>query len=349
MEKQKISNRPIIKNKVLVTGGTGFVGKKLIERLVFEGYSVRVLARKFSNIEPLKRSKVEIVFGDIGDKISVNDALREVDIVVHAAAGTSGGKKDCEVSTILGTRNVLESCKANGICKLIYISSCSVYGVSDYKRNQIVTEESGIERFPWLRGHYSAAKQQAEALVNKAMKHKDFAIVALRPGVIYGPGGDIFLPMIGIRVLHKFFIVLGGRKFILPLAYVDNVVDAILQSIISGNADNQFLNLVDKELVTKEIYIKKIINEIYPKIRVIYLPYFLIHFLTWIQEKAFRVLRKTPFLTTYRLISSQRQVFYDTSKIEKTIGWKPRLNFDEAVKEIIYYRLKVSRGCTPNI
>ena len=94
--------------KVLITGGTGFLGKRLVEGLVREGYPVRVLARKLSNIEPLERLGVEIFYGDVGDKESLTRSFDGVDVVVHAAAGTSGRKKDCETGTIQGTRNILK-------------------------------------------------------------------------------------------------------------------------------------------------------------------------------------------------------------------------------------------------
>ena len=324
--------------KVLITGGTGFLGKRLTNRLVAEGYPVRVLARKSSNIEPLKALGVEVFFGDVGDNASLGVVFKGIDVVIHTAAGTSGSKKDCGTGTILGTRNILELCKANSISKLVYISSCSVYGVADYTTNHLVTEESSLERFPWQRGNYSASKQQAESLVTDTMKSMDYPIVILRPGTIYGPGGVVYTPMMGLSLGNKLFFVFGGGKFELPLVYVDNVIDAILQSMNSGCADNQIFNVVDTERITKKLYIQKIVRKLYPKARVVYLPYFLLYGMTWVQEKVLRLLGRTPFLTTYRLICSQRQVRYGTSKIEVALGWKPRVTFDQAVAEIVFHQ-----------
>ena len=323
--------------KVLVTGGTGFLGKRLVELLVKEGYPVRVLARKLSNIEYLKRLGVEIYFGDVADKESLKSAFEGVNLVVHAAAGTSGNKKDCEAGTIQGTLNVLELCKANNIPKLIYISSCSVYGVADYKEGQIVREESSLERFPSKRGDYSASKQQAESFVIDAMKNMGLPIVILRPGTIYGSGGDIFTPMLGFSAMNKVFVVIGNGKFELPFVYVDNLVEAIIKAIQDDKANNQVFNIVDSERINKRTYMNKLIKRLHPNSFVFYFPYSLMNFIVYAQEILCRILGRAPFLTRYRLISSQRNITYDNSKIITHLNWKPNVSINEALNTVFEY------------
>ncbi|MCI0559142.1 MAG: NAD(P)-dependent oxidoreductase [Nitrososphaera sp.] len=323
------------KKIVLVTGGTGFLGKRLIHRLVTEGYSVRAVARRRSNTQPLEELGVEVFIADVADKDSLQKAFEGIDVLVHAAAGTSGKKEDCESATIQGTRNVLDLCNAYAIEKLVYISSCSVYGVADYSTNQTVTEQSGLERFPSRRGYYAASKQQAEQIVLNAMKAGGRPIVVLRPGTIYGPGGKVFTRIMGLSLANKIFLVFGNGRFELPLVYIDNLIDAILQAISNSIANNQIFNVVDTERITKKLYIEELVKKLYRKSYCVYLPYSFLYCLTWAQEQAFGVLRKTPFLTRYRLISSQRQIKYDTSKIASEIGWQPRITFNQAVAEIV--------------
>jgi nucleoside-diphosphate-sugar epimerase len=321
--------------KVLVTGGTGFLGGKLVQHLVSAGFLVRVLVRRTSNTELLRNIKVETVFGDVSDKDSVLNAVFGMEVVVHAAACTSGEDRDFEIVNIKGTQNVLESCEAHGIRKLVFISSCSVYGVSDYKRNEVITEESGLERFPWLRGKYSESKHRSEELVRKALTTKELPIVILRPGTIYGPGGELWSPMLGLSFRNKIYIVFGNGKFILPLVYVDNVVDAVMQSIACSNADNEIFNVVDSERVSKRSFIREIIKKIQPKAHVFYIPYWCLHYAILVQEWLFVIFRKTPILTVYRFVSSQKPVIYDASKINRILNWKPRVSFDEAVDKIM--------------
>jgi predicted dehydrogenase/nucleoside-diphosphate-sugar epimerase len=325
------------KEKVLVTGGTGFLGKRLIEGLVREGYPVRVLARKLSNIEPLGKLGVEIFYGDVGDKESLTQSFEGIDVVVHAAAGTSGRKKDCETGTIQGTRNILEVCGNKKVSKLIYISSCSVYGVADYKTDQLVTEKSSLEKYPTKRGDYSASKQQAESFVGETIGKNKFPIVILRPGTVFGPGGDLFTPMMGFSLMRKAFIVIGNGKFELPFVYIDNLVSAVITTIQNEKANNQTFNVVDDEKITKKQYVDQVMKKLYPKAFVVYFPYTLLSALIWGQEILFKILKRSPFLTRYRLISSQRNVRYDNFKIKTTMQWSPVIKMNEAVDAILKY------------
>lgn len=324
--------------KVLVTGGTGFLGTRLVEMLGAEGYSVRVLARKLSNVGKLKELGAEIFWGDVGDRTSLGDAVRGTEVVVHAAAGTSGQPKDCDTGTLTGTRNVLEECAIHGIRKLVYISSCSVYGVADYKEGQTVTEESSIEKYPEKRGPYSASKQQAESHVLEAMKSAPFPIVVLRPGTIYGPGGDIYTPMMGFSVGSKLFVVIGDGTFELPFVYVDNLCGTIIKSIETDASDNQVFNVVDGQRISKREYMNRLIRRMYPRSRVIYFPFFLLNALVGMQEVLCKLLKREPFLTRYRLISSQRKIRYDNSKVASRLKWAPEITFEEALERIIAWR-----------
>ncbi len=324
----------IQKEKILVTGGTGFLGKRVVEGIVKEGYRVRVLARKLSNIEPLKKIGVKIFFGDVADKESLAPALEGIDMVIHAAAGTSGKKKDCETGTLQGTRNILELSERAHVRKMIYISSCSVYGAAGYKKHEHVTEESALEQSPDLRGDYSASKQAAEALVRSAMERKKIPITILRPGAIYGPGGDPFTPMMGFSLMNKVFVVIGNGKFVLPFVYIDNLVDAIIRTMQREEANGQIFNVLDNQKITKKRYMNELIKKIYPRSMTVYFPLSFLYGIAWIQELTFEFLNKTPFLTRYRLISSQKDISYAASKIEERLHWSPSVSFEEAVEAI---------------
>jgi len=308
-----------------------------VSRLVTDGYSVRALARKQSNVAALKQLGVEIVIGDVLDRSSVVDAVKGVDAVVHAAAGTRGAATDRDAVTIQGTQNILDACKMCGVKKLVYISSCSVYGVADYRNGQLVTEESPLERFPERRGDYSASKQHAEQLVIKAMHNKTFPIVILRPGTIMGPGGELFTPMFGFNLLNKVFVVIGNGRFVLPFVYVDNVAGAIIACIGSEEADREIFNVVDPERINKREYMERVIQPLYPEARIVYFPYHLLYGIVWVQEVVFKLLGRSPILTRYRLVSSQKAVLYDSSKLHRMVKCRLPISIEDALSRVLFF------------
>jgi len=169
------------------------------------------------------------------------------------------------------------------------------------------------------------------------MKDSTFPIVILRPGTIYGPGGDLYTPMMGFSLMNKLFVVIGNGKFELPLVYVDNLADAIIRAIQSGKADHQIFNVVDSERIDKKEYMNKLIKALYPMSSALYFPYSLLHMVTGFQEMLCRAIKRGPFLTRYRLTSSQRSIRYDNTKIVQTLRWEPRVSKEEAFCNIINY------------
>jgi predicted dehydrogenase/nucleoside-diphosphate-sugar epimerase len=326
--------------KILVTGATGFLGRRLVEILVRKGYSVRALARKLSNIEKLKKLNVEVLFGDVASIESLWPAFEGIDYVIHAAADTSGNEEDGQLGTIQGTQNIINLCEQFKIKKLVYISSCSVYGIADYKTGQMVTEESPLEHFPLKRGFYSHAKLEAESIVREAMGKGSIPIVSLRPGTIWGPEGEIFTPMMGFALGNKLFAIIGTRKFVLPLVYIDNLVEAIVRAMNNEASTGKIYNVVDTEKLTKKDYVELLLKKLYPDAHYFYVPYRILYLTVFLQEVIFKLLRRKPFLTLYRLISSQKNVVYDSSKIRIEIEWTPLVAAKDGLKKVLDYETR---------
>jgi predicted dehydrogenase/nucleoside-diphosphate-sugar epimerase len=325
------------KPRVLVTGATGFLGRRLVEVLAQRGYPVRSLARKLSNVKPLEKLSTEIHYGDVADMESLHAAAQDVDVIVHAAADTAGNEDDGRISTLLGTQNILDLGRGEGIKKIIYISSCSVYGVADYKKGQLVDETASLERYPEKRGPYSNAKYKAEQLVLDATQKDNLPIVCLRPATIFGPGGELYTPMMGFSVGTKVFATIGPGDFELPLVYIDNLVDAIIVAIEKEESTGQVFNVVEPKGLTKKDYIDDILKKLYPRATNFYIPYWFLYSAVWGQEILTWLLRRKPFLTRYRLTSSQRKIRYDSSKIQDKLDWKPPCSLDEATAKIAQY------------
>ena len=321
-------------NKVLVTGATGFLGRRTVEMLVERGFQVRALVRTPSKASSLAYLDLEIAQGDVADSDSLKPAFEGIDYVVHAAADTSGTIEGARRVTIGGTKNILDLCCSHQIQKLVYISSCSVYCPADYKDREVVDEDAPLEKYPERRGIYSWAKSEAEKIVLDYMKKNKISAVCLRPGTIYGPGGENYSPMMGFAFKNKIFAVIHNNK-LLNLIYVDDLVQAIIAGMVQDKSTGQIYNVVDTHQVSKKEYINGFIRNLYPEAWIVYMPYSILSAAVGLQEMAFKALGINPFLTKYRLISSQRPIIYASSKIKSHLDWQPSFSFGQAVEMIV--------------
>ena len=177
-------------NKVLVTGGTGFIGAYIIKELVDKRYHVRAIRR--SNklpffISPDTLNKVDWVTGDVLDVISLNEAMQGVDAVIHSAAVVSFDKKERKQmynTNVDGTANVVNLALENGIKKLVHISSISALG-------RTATGEKVNEEKKWLNSklnsHYGISKNKAEMEVWRGMGEGLDAVI-INPSTVLGFG-----------------------------------------------------------------------------------------------------------------------------------------------------------------
>jgi nucleoside-diphosphate-sugar epimerase len=206
--------------------------------------------------------------------------------------------------------------------------------VADCATGAIVSESSPLERFPERRGNYTASKLKAERCVTEFMEAGDVPTVVLRPGTIYGPGGDIYTAMMGFS-RGSLYIVIGMGGLLLPLVYVDNVVDAIVLSLEKAEAVGQIFNVVDPDRLDKRAYMNRVVRRVDTKTWALYVPYSLLYVIVWLQERAFGLMKKPPILTCYRLTSSQKGVVYDSRRIADRLGWKPSVSMGDAVGRIV--------------
>jgi nucleoside-diphosphate-sugar epimerase len=165
------------------------------------------------------------------------------------------------------------------------------------------------------------------------MNRDTYPAVVLRPGTLYGPGAEVYTRIMGVSYARRIFVVFGNGESELPLVHVDNTVDAIVECMSNSAADNQVFNVVDQDLVTKKMYMERVVKPLYPKATVIYCPMSLLLGLIWLQEKIVAILGKQPLLTVYRLMSSQKRVRYRASKIEMATGWRSHIRFEQGAEQ----------------
>jgi nucleoside-diphosphate-sugar epimerase len=218
------SELPIKTNRILVTGGGGFLGKAIVRRLVQQGHEVRSLAR---SLHPeLQALDVTQVQGDIYRPTDVARACDGVEAIFHVAAkaGIWGSYKSFYNTNFLGTINVLEACRTHNISHLIYTSSPSV--VFDGRHM-----ENADETAPYpatYKAYYPRTKALAEQAVVRAAR-QGLSSIILRPHLIWGPEDNHLVPRILKR--GRKLARIGNLNPLVDTVYIDNAADAHVRAL----------------------------------------------------------------------------------------------------------------------
>jgi len=256
--------------KVLITGGAGFVGSNLTERVCRSGGEVIVLDDLFTGeLENIDRDvEYEFVEGSVTDRDLVSSLVKRVDYVAHLAArniiiSTKNPRNDYEVN-IGGTLNILMAAKEHGIERIVYTSSASVYG--NPKMIPICEDESTKTFSP-----YSVSKLAGENYCLAFYETYGLPVTAVRYSNVYGPKQSPRNPYCG--VVSKFIEAIdnddapqlhGDGEQTRDFTYVDDAVDATLVALLSPKADGMVFNL-GTGTETKIIDVAKILCQVFGK------------------------------------------------------------------------------------
>ncbi len=205
----------------LVTGGGGFLGRAIVERLLARGDQVRSFAR--SDYPQLTEMGVETLRGDLADTDALEAACRDCDVVFHVAAraGIWGRYKDYYETNVRGTENVLRACWAQGVSRLVYTSSPSVI----FSGGDMENVDESVPYPPHFHSHYSETKALAEQKV-LAANGAELRTLALRPHLIWGPRDNHIVPRLVARARAGQLRRVGDGTNRVDSTYIDNAADA---------------------------------------------------------------------------------------------------------------------------
>jgi predicted dehydrogenase/nucleoside-diphosphate-sugar epimerase len=327
--------QPLDPARILVTGGAGFLGSALVEKLRARGEPIRLLLRRRpkagSPADPEREGgKVSILYGSLGQPDVVYRAMQGIELVYHVGAAMKGGLAEFEQGTIWGTRNIIEACLKHGVKRLVYVSSLSVLDQAGHRTGDPVNEDSALEPYPERRGAYTQTKLTAELMVLQAARERGLRVVVLRPGQIFGPGAEMVTPN-GVIGMAGRWIVAGSGKRKLPLIYRDDVVDALLAAAVREEAIGKVLNLVDPTPVDQNEYLRHARNTLGKK-PVWRVPVFLLMTAAMGVEVLGAVLKRNVPLSRYRIRSLKPLYPFDISEAALILGWKPQIGTTEGLK-----------------
>jgi nucleoside-diphosphate-sugar epimerase len=305
--------------KVLLTGGTGFLGKNVARALAARGHEVRAIARAGSNLEGLPG--MEIVRGDVCDPDSLFRAAEGCAAVLHMAALVKMWVPDREEFArvnVEGLRAALAAADRVG-ARLVYTSSFMALGPT----GPAAADETQLHPGHSFRNDYERTKARADAVAREAAAAgRD--VVLLYPGVVYGPGdrtaGNIVVNMIADHLRGAFPGIIGPGDRLWSYSFVDDVAAAHVEALERGRRGERYL-LAGENVTMNEFF--RVLAEVagVPPPRH-HIPYAAAGALGWMLY-AWAELTGLPPLFTHEVVGVFRAHWaYDSAKAERELGYR---------------------------
>ena len=338
--------------RILVTGAAGFIGSKVVERLLDQGFcNLRCFVRPSSTAKLQSLSSriqgaanVEVFKGNLLSREDCVRATENAAVILHLAAGR--GEKsypDAVLNSVVTTRNLIEASLSHGsLRRFVSISSFAVYTNTNKAEKMLLDESCPVEARPELRGDaYTYAKAKQDEIVVEYGDKFNLPYVIVRPGHVYGPGNPAISARVGIGTFGT-FLHLGGPNTI-PLTYVDNCADAIILAGLKPGVDGEVFNVVDDDLPSSrhflELYKKNV-----SRFTSLYLPHFSSYMLCWLWERfsAWSQGQLPPAFNRRRWYAFWKNTRYSNKKLKERLGWAPRVSMAEGLRR--YFEACRERG-----
>lgn len=318
--------------RALVTGGTGFLGRRLVRELLDRGLEVRCFVRPGSDVEPVlaglpdqAAARLEFVRGSLQRADQCAAAVHGCDLVYHVAAEMSGPTAVLFLGNVVGTRRLVEACAREPVRRFVLVSSLAVYGTGGLRKHALVDEDCPVDAEPHRRDGYTYSKIAQEAVAWEAHRAGRLPLTVVRPGVIYGPGRDALSGRMGIR-LGRLFVQMGRQR--LPYTFVDNCARAVAAAGLAEAAAGRAYNVVDDDPpTTGQVY--KLHRRRVGAITRVKVPRWGVGVLSAFSEWYHRWSRgQLPaVLTRYKSRSLWKPLRYSNDRAKVDLGWGPAVDF----------------------
>lgn len=318
------------RKKVLVTGGSGFLGKHVIRRLVSEGHSVTGLARSSTSSSIIGELGADVLSGDIEYVDSFKNKLGQFDVVVHCAGPVEfwGPWEKYEKGIVTASLELARACTEQKVKRFIYVSSESV--LQDKEKLLDIDENYPYPQEP--NSYYGKSKMFAEQRLLEM--NNGIEIIVLRPTFIWGPDCPA-LSTVTQKVNSGEFIWIDHGNVSFEAVHVENVSEAVALAITKGT-DRQIYFVTDDEPSTVRNFFENFLKATGTPIPTKSIPGFLAMPLARAIECLWRTLRikAPPPLTRFDLAFVNMSRRYKIDRIKNDLGYRPIVSRDMGFKQL---------------
>lgn len=328
---------------ILVTGANGFIGSRVVERLLRLGFHrLRCFVRpsaKPGRAEALSAlcregARIEILRGNLLRREDCVAAVKDAAVIFHLAAGR--GQKsfpDAFLNSVVTTRNLLEaSQQSQSLKRFVNVSSFTVYTNSNKPKGRLLDESCPVESHPELRGEpYCFAKVKQDEMVREYGERFAIPYVIVRPGYVYGPGNEPISGRVGTGTFGV-FMHLGGSNRI-PFTYVDNCAEAIVLAGLKPGVDGEVFNVVDDDLPSSRSFLRLYKRHV-GGFRSVYVPHVMSYMLcsAWEGYSAWSKGQLPPAFNRRRWHANWKKTRYSNTKLKAHLGWVPKVSTAEGLQ-----------------
>ena len=307
------------REKVLITGGAGFLGINLIRHLMAHGY--RLSSLDVEEFDYPERDEIETIKGDIRDKALVNRAMEDADLVVHTAAALPlYSPEDIYTTDVEGTRNVLEAARRHGVKRVVHVSSTAVYGIPDHHPLYETDKLEGV-------GPYGQAKIQAE-MICLEYRARDMIVPIIRPKSFVGPERlGVFALLYDWAFTGHGFPMVGSGNNRYQLLDVEDLCEAIYLTLTLPESQvNDTFNIGAREFTTMKEDYQAVLDYAGHGKKVVGFP---AAPAIW----GLRVLDRLGLSPLYKWVyeTASKDSFVSIEKAERELGFEPRYSNKDAL------------------
>jgi len=317
---------------VFVTGGSGFIGGRLIERLKHDGHSVHALARSEASAARVRERGAEPVMGDLSDVSAMTNGATGCELAFHAAAhlGDWGTREEFEHDNVQGTENALRACTEAGVRRFVHVGTEAALLAGE----PLVQVDETAPLRPDSPALYSSTKARAEQLV-LAANREGFETVVIRPRFVWGRGDTTLLPTMTEMVRSGRFAWIGGGRHLTATTHVDNTVEGLILGAERGQGGNAYF-VTDGDPVVFREFVSELLRteDVEPPTRS--LPAALAGAVAVAGETAWSTLPLPgrPPLTRFAYWVSSQECTIRIDKARQQLGYAPVRTREEGLDEM---------------